>query len=362
MKAFDSVPHQRLLKKLSSYQITSKVHKWLTQFLVGRCQTVVVNGTQSERAPVLSGVPQGSVLGPVLFVLYINDLPGHVDSEVKMFADDTKVYRQVSTTEDCEALQKDLEELENWADTWQMQFHPKKCKVLRVGKNHPEFTYHMQSNGGSCYLEVVNSEKDLGVEIDNLLAFDAQCDSMVKKANRVLCTIRRSFQYLDETVMLQLYKALVRPHLEYAVETWAPRLKKHINSIEAVQRRATKMIPSLHHLPYQERLKKLKLPSLVYRRKRGDMIQTFKFVHNIWDIEDSLLTPSVDVGTRGHDHKLFKERYETITRGHFFTIRVIDLWNSLPQNVVTAPSIDSFKNRLDSHWESKEWLYDYEAD
>ncbi len=274
---------------------------------------------------------------------------------------DKSTYRQISTVKDCEALQKDINELENWSTNWQMRFHPQKCKVLRVGKNHPEFTYQMQSNGGPCNLEEVSSEKDLGVEFDNLLAFDAQCDTMIKKANKVLCTIRRSFHYLDEEVMVQLYKAMVRPHLEYAIEVWAPRLKKHIHAMEAVQRRATKMIPSLRHLCYQERLKKLKLPSLVYRRRRGDMIQTYKFTHNIWETEDNLLTPSADVGTRGHEHKLFKERFESNTRGHFFSNRVTDLWNGLPHEVVTAPSVDSFKNRLDSHWETKDWLYDYES-
>ena len=219
----------------------------------------------------------------------------------------------------------------------------------------------MQSKDGTCNLEVVNSEKDLGVEIDSMLSFDTQCDSMIKKANRVLCTIRRSFQYLNESVMLQLYKALVRPHLEYAIEIWAPRLKKHINAIEAVQRRATKMIPSLRNLPYNERLQKLKLPSLVYRRRRGDMIQTYKFVHNIWNIDDDLFTLSADTGTRGHQYKLFKERFETNVRGHFFTNRITDLWNNLPQDVVNASSVNQFKNKLDNYWENKDWLYDHEA-
>ncbi len=199
------------------------------------------------------------------------------------------------------------------------------------------------------------------MEIDSCLTFDTQCDAMIKKGNRMLCTIRRSFQHLDETVMLQLYKAMVRPHLEYANEIWAPRLKKHIHALEAVQRRATKMIPSLRDLPYNERLRKLKLPSLVYRRKRGDMIQTFKFVRNIWDVEDDLFTPSRDTGTRGHAYKLFKERFDTNVRGHFLTNRAVDLWNSLPQDVVNSSSVDQFKIRLDSYWENKDWLYDYEA-
>ncbi len=284
------------------------------------------------------------------------------DSCVKMFADDTKIYRQIVSTEDCEALQKDLRNLEGWSKTWQMRFHPQKCTVLRIGKAHPDFSYQMETPDGTCDLEVVEYEKDLGVVIDDKLSFDSHCDSMIKKANRMLCTIRRSFQQLDESVMLQLYKAMVRPHLEYAIEIWSPRLKKHINALEAVQRRATKMIPSLKHLPYKERLEKLKLPTLVYRRKRGDMIQTYKFIHNIWDVEDELLTPRDDIGTRGHEHKLFKERYETNIRGHFFSNRNTDLWNSLPRDIVNAESVNSFKNRLDSFWQDKDWLYDYEAD
>ncbi len=138
-----------------------------------------------------------------------------------MFADDTKIYCEILSTKDCEALQKDLQNLESWSKTWQMRFHSQKCKVFRVGKNHPDYLYQMEMPNGTCDLDFVKSEKDLGVDIDDQLSFGLHCDSMIKKANRVLCTIRRSLKHLDESVMLQLYKAMVRPLLEYAVEIQA---------------------------------------------------------------------------------------------------------------------------------------------
>ena len=140
-------------------------------------------------------------------------------------------------------------------------------------------------------------------------------------------------------------------------------MKRLINEVEAVRRRATRMIPSIKDLPYEERLRKLKLPTLVYRRKRGEMIHTYKYMHEEYDSDtDKIFKRTHQTRTRGHDFKLFKERALTATRANFFTPRVIDTWNSLPQEVVSAPSTDAFKVRLDKHWESVEWLYDCKAD
>ena len=163
--------------------------------------------------------------------------------------------------------------------------------------------------------------------------------------------------------MLQLYKPLVRSRLEYGVEIWSPSLKRDIREVEAIQRRATKMIPAIKDLSYEERLRKLKLPTLVYRRKRGEMIQTYKYLHNIYDSNtEELLKLIHHDRTRGHSLKLFKERVNTSTRAQFFSSRVVDLWNSLPKEVVTAPSVNAFKSRLDKHWEKVDWLYNFEAD
>ncbi len=361
-KAFDTVPHKRLLEKLKSYGIGGNILKWIESFLMGRQQQVIVNKTSSSKENMISGVPQGSVLGPILFVLYVNDLPHYVTSQIKIFADDTKIFRKIGNTSDCETLQKDLSNLEKWACDWQMRYHPQKCEVLRVGSGHPEFTYQMNNDGTTVNLEEVNSVKDLGVYVDSELDFSKHCNEMIKKANRILATIRRTFHHLDASNMTPLYKSLVRPYLEYGVEAWSPTTKRDIRLLESIQRRATKLIPSLSHLSYQERLESLKLPSLVYRRHRGDMIQAFKFINNIWDIEETILEPSDQTRTRGHPKKLFKDRWNTSVRGNFFSNRVVNLWNSLPENVVNAKDVKNFKIELDNCWKPKSWLYDFESD
>ncbi len=363
MKAFDTVPHQKLLQKLHGYQITGKVHKWVMQFLTGRHQRVIVNGIPSEEELVVSGVPQGSVLGPILFLVFINDLPETVDVSVRIFADDTKIFNKISNRNDQEKLQANLWKLEEWAKTWEMRFHPEKCKILHIGKDEEAYDYKMTANGSPIELERISEEKDLGVLVDNTLSFEQHAEACITKANRILSVIRRSFSYMDKDMMLMLYKSLVRPHLEYGNVIWSPKLKRVKRSLEAVQRRATRMVPELAHLPYKERLEQLKLPSLVYRRHRGDMLQTYKILHNEYDIDQETFfkSPS-DNRTRGHSLKIFKDRAENTTRRHFFTNRVINMWNELPEEVVSAPKVDLFKEGLDKFWSSKEWLYNYEAE
>ena len=363
MKAFDSVPHQRLLHKLKSYNITGKLHEWIKNFLIGRQQRVVVNGIPSKNEEVSSGVPQGSVLGPVLFLIFINDLPDTLDVAVRIFADDTKIFTSVYDNDDQSNLQENLSKLETWAERWQMRFHPQKCKVMHIGKETEEFQYTMKTDGNSVNLEYVKEEKDLGVVIDNSLSFEQHCDAAINKANRILGVIRRSFKYLDRDVMLTLYKTLVRPHVEYGNTVWSPKLKRVIKSLEAVQRRATRMIPEIAHLPYEERLQYLKLPSLVYRRHRGDMLQVYKILHHEYDLSSEKFFKSPNDGrTRGHSYKVFKERAESAIRRNFFSFRVTELWNELPEEVVVAPNIDTFKERLDNFWSNKDWLYNYEAE
>ena len=269
---------------------------------------------------------------------------------------------KISSKVDCESLQKDLTNLENWAREWLMRFYPQKCEVIRIGSNQPDFTYKMGNDSTAVNLSIVNPVKDLGVYIDNQLDFSNHFREMVKKANKILATIRRTFHHLDAENMISLYKSLVRPHLEYAVEAWCPRSKKNIRLLESIQRRATKLIPSLSHLSYQERLETLKLPSLVYRRHRGDMIQTFKFINNIWDIEETLFKPSEETRTRGHTQMIFKERWNTESRGNFLTNRTVNLWNSLPEKVINSKDVKTFKIELDNFWKTKSWLYDFESD
>ena len=200
--------------------------------------------------------------------------------------------------------------------------------------------------------------KDLGVQVDNQLSFKSHVASITAKANRVVGVIRRSFDNLTEELFVTLFKSLVRPILEYGHSVWNPHLKTLSQEVERVQRRATGLLGSLKGLSYPERLQKLKLPSLEHRRKRGDMIDTYKYVHGLYDCARPALTFSEVTHTRGHSLKLRTGISRLNVRKYFFSQRIVSLWNSLPEEVVTAPSTNSFKARLDRHWESLPTKYD----
>ena len=363
MKAFDKVSHERLIMKLESYGIDGAIQKWIKAFLSDRRQRVVVNRATSEWAGVTSGVPQGSVLGPLLFVIFINDLPDVVSqrSNPYMFADDTKMIREISNVQDNLSLQSDIDAMLTWSVDNKMFFHSGKCKVLGLGYHKSEFVYKMRE----VELERVPFEKDLGVIFDDSLSFEKHISEKTNKANKVVGIIRRTFCHLDKEMFLTLYKAQVRPLIEYANQVWSPRLNKHRDSIENVQRRATKLIPGMKNKTYEERLELLKLPSLAYRRLRGDLIEMYKIATLKYDedVSEGLLVFANDeAGTRGHSLKLFKIRCRLEVRKRSFPHRTLVVWNELPQVVINAPKVDSFERRLDKFLSKKELYYDYKAD
>ena len=239
-KAFDNVSHERLLSKLKSHGINGKVLEWIKVFLSNRRQIVNVNGMKSDPATVLSGIPQGNVLGPILFVIYINDLPEVVKCGTYLFADDTKIFRQITTKEDALQLQSDINSLEQWSQKWLLTFHPKKCHVLTLGKfyniTHTEkYTLHRQE------LKHVFKQKDIGVILDAKLKFDEHISVKVKKANAIAGLNRRTFSYLDGPLFKKLFTTFVRPHLEYGLVIWTPQFQKYITILENVHTLSNKI-------------------------------------------------------------------------------------------------------------------------
>lgn len=370
MMAFDTVPHIRLLTKLDNYGVRGLALDWIRSFLQDRKQRVIVNGHASPWTDVTSGIPQGSVLGPILFVVFINDLPDVVSCGIKLFADDSKASKQVKTLEDCQSLQQDLTNLQDWADKWQMRFHPQKCKVLRVGKGHPdaEYTMTVKSTGIVHTLDRSTLEVDLGVSVDSLLEFSEHIQKAAAKGNRLLGMTRRTLTFIDADVMMFIYKGLIRPIMEYGQAIWYPKSRKDIDALEAVQRRATKLIPQLKNLEYEDRLKHLKLPTLLYRRMRGDMIHTWKFMHGRYNTDrTNLFQDAIHQGTRGHSLKLYqkgpsKGRRGLDVRRKFFSQRVVSWWNSLPAYVAESETMNKFKNNLDNHWADAEFRYNPKFD
>ena len=193
--------------------------------MCNRKQCVIVNGVHSSYVSVTSRVPQGSVLGPLLFLIYINDLPDAVFNQVKLFADDTKLFARIRNLSDCQKFQTDLSTLQSWSKVWLLQFNIAKCKILRLGSNPPVTTYSLEAKDGST----VVLEESLGVLVDNELKFGQRVDAVVLKANCQLGLIKRSFAYLDKKTLVLLYTSLVRPILEYANVTWPVSFKKDVD-------------------------------------------------------------------------------------------------------------------------------------
>ena len=227
-----------------------------------------------------------------------------------------------------------------------MPFNINKCQILQIGNLNNRFKYDMSGQ----QLNSTTSIKDLGVIVSNNLKFSQQCNEAAKKANRMLGFINRNFTYKSKDIILPLYKSIVRPHLEYAVQFWDPHLSKDILKLEAVQRRATKLIPPLRNKTYEERLQKLNLFSLTKRRLRGKLIECFKILKGFNDIEpENLFTSANFLSTRGNGMKLRGHRVNLDSTKYFFTNDIVDKWNRLPENVVNSTSINIFKNKLDQH-------------
>jgi len=284
-KAFDKVPHGKLISKMKSMGIVGKVAVWIEQWLKDRKQRVVINGSDSGWTDVKSGVPQGSILGPLLFTIYINDLEEGLVNPVLKFADDTKMWGVVDNQEDVGRLQGDLDTLLNWSKVNHMPFNVDKCKIMHIGRNNQKAKYMMSNQ----ILQETKEEKDLGVFFSNTFKPSFNCNKVCKAANKMVGLIRRNIVNKTAESMMILYKTLVRPKLDYCIPAWRPYSRKDINALEKVQKRFTKMIHGCRALKYEERLHKLSITTLEERHNRADLIQVFKILNDIsWYISTGL--------------------------------------------------------------------------
>jgi hypothetical protein len=370
-KAFDKVPHRRLLSKLHSYGVNNELINWIESYLCGRSQRVKINGETSVSRPVLSGIPQGSVLGPLLFVIFINDLPDVCAGlcDIFLFADDAKLYKCISSESDADMLNLSFKNVLDWSEKWFMKLNLSKCKVLSVnniGSSIEKFKYGCEVSNIPDEISItLNREvaiNDLGVTIDSELTFNNHVYEKINMANKMLGIIKRNFIDVDKSTFLILYKCFVRSHLEYAHSVWNSCSIGIIHDIERVQKQATKSIRECKHMAYKDRLVYLQLPTLRYRRLRGDMIDVYKIMTDLYAASVSPTLPrNLDTRTRGNTCKLAVERSRLDLRKYSFCNRVIIAWNSLPNSVVTSVSLNSFKCNLDNFWKPHDFYFDYKS-
>ena len=356
-KAFDKVSHAKLIHKLTACGINLILVRWIRAFLTNRRQRVVIGDNYSCWEEVLSGVPQGSVLGPLLFIIFINDLPKLLKHLSKLFADDCKVIGIIRKPTDVVELQNDIDRLQEWAKVSQMSFNYSKCKSMHFGTNNSENVYTMKLDGNDVHrIEKTELERDLGILISKNLKWENQVDKAVRTANAVIAQIKNNFTYFDSDLVKLLYVSLVRPHLEYAVSVWNPYMRKDIDKLESVQHRATRLVPCLRKKSYEYRIKKLGLTKLEIRRQRGDLIQYYKVINSLdeikWSkeprklIQDNRLNPANNLRRTGLT--IYREPISKVrVREEFFLNRVAPMWNKLPGYVKEARSLNSFKAELD---------------
>ena len=351
-KAFDKVPVERLLKKVWAHGIRGQVFNWISSWLRDRQQRVVLNGEASLWAAVLSGVPQGSVLGPLLFLIFINDLDEScmaVETILK-FADDTKIAQSIRCEADRKRLQEALDSLTNWADRWGMAFNVQKCKIMHVGHTNPGHEYTMSGTR----LEDTEEERDLGVIMSRKLKPGPQCAKAARTAQSVLGQLARAFHFRDRHVFVKLYKSYVRPHLEFAGQAWAPWTAADKDILENVQRRAIKMVSGLKSASYEERLTELGMTTLEERRHQADMQYVYKILTGREDVDKGqwfTMASEAARNTRVMDHRLnVRVKHGRLdVRRNFFSVRVTGLWNKIPGHIKDLQTVVGFKTAYAKH-------------
>ncbi|EYC28607.1 hypothetical protein Y032_0007g3312 [Ancylostoma ceylanicum] len=359
-KAFDKVNHSKLLSKLEHYGVRGQILAWLKAFLSERCMTVRVNNNYSNRYACSSGVPQGAVISPLLFLAYTFDLPNFLKTspliKVQMYADDIKIYscyNERNRQEALLALSGSIEKMLAWSQAWDLPVNLSKSVIMHIGNgSSPDFRFN------DVQLREVRSVRDLGVMVDCSLKFHEHLDQVVSKALTILFTIFRNVHTKDPNTLIRLYKTYVLPRLEYCSVAWSPYLKKHIRKIEKVQKIFTRILfrrafPDPNYpetLPsYEQRLEKLKLRSLLYRRVVNDLVFCFRILRNETRLQASKYwTMRPTFGRSGtlvlHYDKMRKHQFNICYNSLFS--RTARWFRLLPDDVVSSCDSKKFRKRL----------------
>lgn len=351
-RAFDSIVFQKLFFKVKSYGIEGHLLNWIMSFVQNRTQCVVIENCFSSIKEVISGVPQGSVLGPLLFLLYINDVADYFSSSTsfKMFADDLKLYSSLYFNGSVQDLQNSLDCLVTWSITWQLSINLQKCLFFCLTPYSCNVPVNQYSISG-IQLSLCDRVSDLGILLDSKLTFVPHIENIISKANQRCGIFFRGFVSRNYNIVAKIFLTYIRPILEFNSHIWSPTAKYLIEKIERVQRQFTKRIPSLQHQSYRERLLALKLEPLELRRIRADLIMYYKIINNLTCIAPSTVFDFHTDVRPLRNNKPFRivkpiNLPQRLTQS-FFT-RAVDIWNTLPITITSATSLSSFKHLIAS--------------
>lgn len=348
-KAFDSVPHRALLEKLKQLNLNPVLVRWICSYLMGRRQKVVVDGEASGSINVESGVPQGSVLGPLLFLIYVDGIVDTVlspNSKISLYADDMLLFKTIKSNADYADLQKDIDNLTNWVTANHLAFNTSKCKYMLLSrKKYPSYPPVLKIN--SSLVERVYSYKYLGLRLTSTLCWSDHINDICCKAKKMVGLLyRRFYKNADSQSLFQLYLALVRPHTEYASQVWNPYLQRDIQQLERIQRFALRMCAKQWDLGYDDLLNFFNVPSLVDRRKYLSLCTMYKIVHNLVYFPHDVFVPRITT-SRSASKLLYHQPFaRTNAFLHSFVPNTCSVWNNLPSHNTHACSLSVFKSSL----------------
>ena len=333
--------------KHEGYTSNNGLLHWLSMFLTNRHQRVLLEGAESQESPVTSGVPQGTVLGPLLFLIYINDLPMMVKSKVRLFADDCIVYREIGNKQDAKALQEDFNLLCWWESQWRMSLNPSKCYTMHVShKVKPIITpYTMKEKR----LEQVTHHPYLGLEISKDLTWSHHINKITTKANQMLGIVRRNLHSCSKSVKATAYKTLACPRLEYCVAIWDPHQATSQRSIETIQRRAARFVVNNYDRRYSVTsiLSNLQWETLENRRTKLCLIALFKEIHKITPSNVQFRQRLSSTRRQTGPKILETPSFNKTCYQHSFYPRTTREWNLLPPDLRSILNINAFKSKLD---------------
>ena len=347
-KAFDRVPHNLLIRKLETYNLDRNVLGWIKAFLSHRTQRVMVGNSYSDEISVTSGVPQGSVLGPILFLLYINDLPDTIDCQIRLYADDVVLYTEVVSNEEFSyQLQTNIDRLSQWCSKWKMSINIDKCAIMRITRHKDTVTpiYHLNHK----QVPVVSEFKYLGVHISDKCTWQNHVRHAAGKANKMLRFIKRNFKDCPQAVKEVMYISLVRPHLEYASCVWDPWGEGMKHELEMVQRRAARFVLNDYerHSSVTDMLDSIGWDSLESRRREARLCFLYKLHHGDMkvDVGNIMCAPSY-IARSDHSKKIMRLQSRLLPYHNSFFPRTIREWNMLSPAMVEAASVEEFRKNV----------------